>query len=146
MTRNMEAVGKCEGDKDAAIIVAGDVARDLSVIRKTLLCICEKFAHVFYIPGNHDLWLSNFDKDLGIEHSVQKFHSVLDMCESIGVYTIPMKLCTSTGKCIYIVPLFSWYGKLPQYATETTLVNHSPVEDENRVILDMDADLKDKFP
>jgi hypothetical protein len=40
-----------------ALIVAGDVTDDLAKLRQTLGLLKQKFGEVFFVPGNHDLWL-----------------------------------------------------------------------------------------
>ena len=39
-----------------ALIVAGDVANDIAKVEQTLRLLKTRFAQVFYVPGNHDLW------------------------------------------------------------------------------------------
>lgn len=82
-----------------ALIVAGDIADQLRVIKDTLALLKTKFKHVCYTPGNHELWVRNENTD-----SLQKFHAVLALCDGLGVLTRPAKL---DGR--WIVPLFSWY-------------------------------------
>jgi Icc-related predicted phosphoesterase len=81
------------------LIVAGDIADDLRVIDWTLRKLRSQFDKVFYVPGNHELWVRNGECD-----SVEKFWQVLCLCDEIGIYTRPSRV----GK-IWIVPLFSWY-------------------------------------
>ncbi len=38
------------------LIVAGDVADTLHTFTITMSILKEKFQHVFFVPGNHDLW------------------------------------------------------------------------------------------
>lgn len=40
----------------SAIVVAGDIATSITVIRESLNILKAGFDQVFYIPGNHDLW------------------------------------------------------------------------------------------
>ena len=81
------------------LVVAGDIADDLRIIDWTLRKLRSQFGQVFYVPGNHELWVRDREYD-----SVEKFRRVLHLCEEIGVYTGPGKV----GKN-WIVPLFSWY-------------------------------------
>jgi predicted phosphodiesterase len=82
-----------------ALIVAGDVADSLEVMAETLGLLRERFAEVFFVPGNHELWVRGREMD-----SVQKFHAVLDRCDSLGVHTRPAR----AGEA-WVVPLLSWY-------------------------------------
>lgn len=40
-----------------ALIIAGDVAHKNDIVDSTLQLCVERFAAVFYCPGNHDLWV-----------------------------------------------------------------------------------------
>jgi Calcineurin-like phosphoesterase len=81
------------------LVVAGDIADDLKVIGWTLRKLRSQFGRVFYVPGNHELWVRDGKYD-----SVEKFRQVLRLCDEIGIYTRPGR----AGKN-WIVPLFSWY-------------------------------------
>lgn len=85
--------------QDDALIVAGDIADKLEIIEKTLVLLRSKFRHVFYIPGNHELWVRNRDGD-----SVEKLHLILRLCDTSDIQTRPAKI-----NDLWIVPLFSWY-------------------------------------
>jgi predicted MPP superfamily phosphohydrolase len=82
-----------------ALVVAGDIADDLRVIDWTLRKLRSKFGKVFYVPGNHELWVRDREYD-----SVEKFRRDLRLCDEIGIYTEPGR----AGKA-WIVTLFSWY-------------------------------------
>ncbi|HEX6750377.1 MAG TPA: metallophosphoesterase [Longimicrobium sp.] len=82
-----------------ALIVAGDVADDLSIVTDVLGSLRARFAEVFFVPGNHELWVRGDPRD-----SVEKFHAVLDACRTIGVRTAPARVGGA-----WVVPLFSWY-------------------------------------
>jgi hypothetical protein len=81
------------------LVVAGDIADDLGIIGWTLQQLRSRFRQVFYVPGNHELWVRTAEYD-----SVQKFQQVLSLCDEIGVSTRPGR-----AGAYWIVPLFSWY-------------------------------------
>jgi predicted phosphodiesterase len=81
------------------LVAAGDIADDLRVIDWTLRELRSRFSRVFYVPGNHELWVRDGEYD-----SVEKFRQVLRLCDEIGICTRPAR----SGKN-WIVPLFSWY-------------------------------------
>jgi predicted phosphodiesterase len=85
--------------RDDVLIVAGDIADRYPVIAATLALFRAKFRHVFYVPGNHELWVRQ-----GPQTSVDKFRHILDLCGTLGVHTRPAKI-----RGVWIVPLFSWY-------------------------------------
>jgi len=86
--------------KDDVLILAGDVSHKQALIRETFAALAQKFKQVFYVPGNHELWVRHED---GID-SIAKFSLLLDMAEECGV-----KTQVSTLGGITFVPLFSWY-------------------------------------
>src|SRR4051794_15198042 len=68
-----------------ALIVAGDVSHEPEVLRRTFHIFLERFRHVFFVPGNHELWTRNGEAT----SSIQKFEAVLSLCESMSVRTGP---------------------------------------------------------
>jgi predicted phosphodiesterase len=88
--------GEHRGD---ALIVAGDVAGSLAVVSDVLGSLRSRFAEVFFVPGNHELWVRGEPRD-----SVEKFHAVLAACRAVDVRTAPAKVGGA-----WVVPLFSWY-------------------------------------
>jgi predicted phosphodiesterase len=81
------------------VVVAGDIADSLQIIAWTLRLLRSKFSKVFYVPGNHELWVRSASHD-----SIEKFHQILSLCDEIGIFTRPAR----AGE-IWIIPLFSWY-------------------------------------
>jgi len=88
--------GEHRGD---VLIVAGDVADQLPLVADVLGGLRERFAEVFFVPGNHELWVRGEPRD-----SVEKFHAVLAACAGVGVRTAPARVGGA-----WVVPLFSWY-------------------------------------
>lgn len=83
------------------LIVAGDIGHNLDLIKSTLEMLRSKFKFLFYVPGNHELWVRGEDID-----SLDKFFRILELCIEINISTSPIEF----EKCA-IVPLFSWYEK-----------------------------------
>jgi Icc-related predicted phosphoesterase len=81
------------------LVVAGDIADDLRIIGWTLRRLRSQFGQVFYVPGNHELWVRDGKCD-----SIEKFQQVLRLCDEIGIHTRPSRAGRN-----WIVPLFSWY-------------------------------------
>lgn len=82
-----------------ALIVAGDVADSMEVLRETLTFLRARFRDVFFVPGNHELWVRNDART-----SVEKFFDVLALCDTLGVRTRPARVGGT-----WVVPLFAWY-------------------------------------
>ncbi|KAK3035782.1 hypothetical protein RJ639_033511 [Escallonia herrerae] len=90
--------------KKDVLLVAGDVAETCKKFIQTMSSLKDRFEHVFYVPGNHDLWC-RWEKD-DYPDSLEKLNKLLEACRRIGVETNPM-VVDGLG----IVPLFSWYHK-----------------------------------
>lgn len=89
-----------------ALIIAGDVSHEPEVLRRTFHLFLERFREVFFVPGNHELWIREGQH----ASSVEKFHEVLRMCDSLGVHTGPEVIGSGEDR-VCIVPLFSWYTR-----------------------------------
>ena len=85
--------------RNDALIVAGDVADQLDTIHNSLLLLRSKFQRVFYVPGNHELWVRGGGLD-----SLEKFSRIGELCGSLDVEMRPAKVAG-----LWIVPLVSWY-------------------------------------
>ena len=88
------------------LLLAGDVTDDLTRLRETLLTLRDKFARVFYVPGNHELW----DRRRQHDDAVERFHAILALARETGVDCAPSRLQGEWG-ALWIVPLFSWYRR-----------------------------------
>ncbi|HYH80268.1 MAG TPA: metallophosphoesterase [Longimicrobium sp.] len=82
-----------------ALIVAGDVGDSLVLVREVLAELRERFAELFFVPGNHELWVRGESRS-----SLEKFEAVLEACRSADVRTAPARAGGA-----WVVPLFSWY-------------------------------------
>ncbi len=92
--------------KEDALILAGDVAHEEVLFKQTLLTLKSKFKRLFFVPGNHDLWVHNSDW----ADSIEKFHSLLHWCRSEGIDVDPQLLGANETSPVWVVPLFSWYS------------------------------------
>jgi Calcineurin-like phosphoesterase len=81
------------------LIAAGDISDRLNTLTSTLALLRAKFMKVFYVPGNHELWVRKESQT-----SVEKFFRVLALCKTLDIQTSPEKV-----DAMWIVPLFSWY-------------------------------------
>ena len=108
--RNMSLLQKMSDIEyvDDALLLAGDISDDLDQLKTCLAGLRAKFRCVFFVPGNHDLWLRRKE----YVDSIAKFWSILHLCQSLNVEICPAKIGYSkdtTG--VWIVPLYSWYVK-----------------------------------
>jgi Icc-related predicted phosphoesterase len=90
------------------LIAAGDISDRLDTLKSTLALLRAKFMKIFYVPGNHELWVRKERQT-----SVEKFFSVLALCETLDIQTSPAKV-----DAVWIVPLFSWYE--PQFDADNS--------------------------
>ncbi|ONI09597.1 hypothetical protein PRUPE_5G246200 [Prunus persica] len=122
-TENMEWV-KCLPTvryKNDVLIVAGDVAETYKNFIVTMSLLKDRFEHVLYVPGNHDLWCRH-EGEIYLD-SHQKLKKLLDTCRGLGVQTSPMVL-----DGLGIIPLFSWYHESFDREEEITSIHVLPLE------------------
>lgn len=67
---------------DDWLIVAGDVAERAEDLAWTLDVLGERFARLFWVPGNHELWTT----DDGLRGQA-KYEALVDLCRERGVLT-----------------------------------------------------------
>jgi len=92
--------------RDDALILAGDVSDNLDKLRAALTQVQATFAEVFFVPGNHELWVRRGES----ADSMAKFWQILELCAALGVRTSPAQVGTGRdSQGVWIVPLFSWY-------------------------------------
>lgn len=86
--------------RDDCLILAGDVSDKFDKLEQAFEHLSKIFAEVFYVPGNHELWVENGSQ----EHSHSKFFRILELAKQYNINIQPK----SFGN-LRIVPLFSWY-------------------------------------
>ena len=114
------------------LILAGDITHDPENLQNTLKWLRNRFAHLFFVPGNHDLWLNN-----GVfNDSLEKLEYLLNFCRDADIATQPQKIGNKNDSYpVWIVPLLSWYTQ--PHEGEDTLYIQKPGEDnDNRMWAD----------
>ena len=86
--------------RDDVLLLAGDVTDSPRLLAETLSTLVAKFAQVFFVPGNHELWV----RRCGSPDSMAKFDAVLAIAADCGAATTPWQ-----SESIRIVPMFGWY-------------------------------------
>ncbi|XP_056692507.1 uncharacterized protein [Spinacia oleracea] len=84
------------------LLVAGDVAETYDKFFSTMSLLTRRFKHVFFVPGNHDLWCRKEGEDF--LDSLDKLNALLHACGELGVESNPL-IIGDLG----IIPLFSWH-------------------------------------
>lgn len=109
-TRNMSLIQEISDIEyaDDILLLAGDISDNLDRLKICLTHLRAKFRRVFFVPGNHDLWVRRQE----CVDSIAKFWRIMDICQSLGVETSPAKVADSEDTAgVWIVPLYSWYVK-----------------------------------
>lgn len=104
--------------RDDVLMLAGNLADSLPQLRFALTVLKSKFRRIFYVPGNHDLWVRRVtlssimkgeqvkdERDMG--DSISKFLEVLQVCDEMGIETAPAEVAAG----IFVLPMFSWYSR-----------------------------------
>lgn len=82
------------------LIVAGDISDSLDLIKLAFDELIHRFAHVLFVPGNHDLWLRHNK----VKDSFDKLRLIREIAKQFGIHMTSLQL-----RDISIYPLFSWY-------------------------------------
>lgn len=112
------------------LICAGDISHKLSLFTETLKLLAAKFKKVFFVPGNHDLWIR--DKDAA--NSLEKFVIIRDLCLSLDIETRPT-IIQDLAAPVVIFPLFSWYVK-PEEGADSLYLQKNREDPELKMWVD----------
>uniref|UniRef100_A0A7S1SD66 Calcineurin-like phosphoesterase domain-containing protein n=1 Tax=Alexandrium catenella TaxID=2925 RepID=A0A7S1SD66_ALECA len=114
--------------KEDVLILAGDISHELDVLETVFTACKERFAEVFFVPGNHELWVKNdthwkesAEGDRKYKDSMDKMTYLLDLCESKGVRTKP-GVFECGGEAIWVVPVMSYHAR--SFDTEPDIADH----------------------
>mmetsp|Transcript_8977 Transcript_8977/g.11904 ORF Transcript_8977/g.11904 Transcript_8977/m.11904 type:complete len:505 (-) Transcript_8977:298-1812(-) len=119
------------------LLVGGDLSGDIRIVQSTLEACKEKFDEVFFVAGNHDLWVQpHFSQpDNSVigsnghrRNSLHKLSDLVDLCDILDVRVGPVCFSGIAGgpqKDVWVFPLLSWYHaswdkepNLPEEVTE----------------------------
>lgn len=91
------------------LIVAGDVGETEQHLRFALSVLRRRFARLFWVPGNHDLWTA--PPHPGEPRGVPKYNRLVAICRDFGVLTPedPFIEWPGPGPRATIAPLFLLY-------------------------------------
>ncbi|MFX0197995.1 MAG: metallophosphoesterase, partial [Candidatus Hodarchaeota archaeon] len=90
----------CSDFQNDILILAGDVTDDILLFEKVLEDLRNRFFHLIYVPGNHDLWV-RYDIHMS---SIDKLRQIKIIANNIGVSMEPLHF-----EFVSIVPLGGWY-------------------------------------
>jgi len=108
---NMEALRAMPRFARDWLITGGDLCTSEKHLREALDILCAKFAKVFWVPGNHELWSSKATSDGEMLQGVEKYLSLVEVCREYGVATPedPFVSWPGPGEPCLIAPLFVLY-------------------------------------
>ena len=86
--------------KEDMLIIAGDIDHNMKRIQLLFQNLVPKFHKILFVPGNHDLWLTQSEAD----NSMQKFEALMQLAQEEGVQTSPY-----ITEALAIVPIYAWY-------------------------------------
>lgn len=87
--------------QDDVLILAGDVSDSIQRLALCLESFVRRFRRVFFVPGNHDLWVI---RDPDVPDSLRKFEIVRSTATACGASMVPEVL-----QGVAFVPLLGWY-------------------------------------
>lgn len=82
---NREALPSISPQRDAWLIVAGDVSHRTAHLEEALDLLVPRFAQIVWTPGNHDLWHVPAAPDH--TRGEARYRQLVDICQSRGVLT-----------------------------------------------------------
>ena len=82
---NREALARMPAHPDDWLIVAGDVGEGEEQMRQAWSMLTRRFARLFWVPGNHDLWTP--PSKPGAPRGEALYRSLVEVCREYGVLT-----------------------------------------------------------
>lgn len=82
------------------LILAGDISDVEARVQWCFEIFKNRFRNVFFVPGNHDIWVKSSDRF----NSLEKFENLLALAENFEVQTEPGRIGD-----VMIAPIYSWY-------------------------------------
>lgn len=108
---NREALHELPAFKNDWLIVAGDVAERFDHVRLAFETLAGKFAKVFWVPGNHDLWSIPEPGGGPALTGETRYRALVDCARDYGIVTPedPFETWDGPGGPHVIAPLFLLY-------------------------------------
>ncbi|GAA0362816.1 metallophosphoesterase [Bacillus horti] len=89
------------------LILAGDITDNFTLLEEALAAIKNSFREVFFVPGNHDLWIRK-ERKANPMTSFEKFHKISALLDKLGIKRSPFHFEGAYEK-VSIIPLLGWY-------------------------------------
>lgn len=109
------------------LIVAGDVGERFAHVRFAFEVFTRKFAKVFWVPGNHDLWAIPEERDQPALIGEDRYRTLVNIARDYGVLTPedPYEIWPGAGGEHAVAPLFLLYDYSfrPDHVDRETVVS-----------------------
>lgn len=107
--RNRVALAGLPAQPADGLIVCGDVGESEELMELALSILVTRFEQVFWVPGNHELWLDPRDP-LALRGEA-KYRRLVELCRRHGAKTPedPFETWTIAGESHVIAPMFLLY-------------------------------------
>jgi len=104
-----EALARLPAHPQDWLIVAGDVGETEAGLRFAWEVLRPRFAELFWVPGNHDLW--TLPNQPEAPRGEELYRRLVAVCREFGVHTPedPFVAWTGPGPACRIAPLFTLY-------------------------------------
>jgi len=104
---NREFVEQISDHGDDWLILAGDICESFGDLESVFRLMSERFAKVFWVPGNHELWTTRPTEPSG----VARYEALIALCRRYGVVSPedPYEVWPGPGGAHLIAPLFVLY-------------------------------------
>lgn len=108
---NREALDELQTAPDDWLIVAGDIAERFEHIKFAFEVFERKFAKVFWVPGNHDLWAIPEERDQPALAGEARYLALVELARQYGIHTPedPYETWNGPGGAHVVAPLFLLY-------------------------------------
>lgn len=106
---NREALATLEPHPEDWLVVAGDVGELFEHVDIAFRILTDRFARVFWVPGNHELW--TIPGTTAISRGAEKYRLMVKLCRLHGILTPedPYAVWPGDGTKAVIAPVFALY-------------------------------------
>lgn len=141
--RNVDAFRALPAHPEDWLIVAGDLCESAALFAESLEWLAGRFARVIWVPGNHELWLT--DRDQARRSSPAKYTALVDIARRLGVVTpedafpvfpptgdVIVPLCTLYDYSfrpddVPLTDVVRWAAELRNVAADEQLIDPAPM-------------------
>lgn len=105
--QNQATLDSLQAYPDDHLLVAGDISHRIDLFEYCMQLLSQKFAQVYWCPGNHDLWEDSAAQLAGLA----KYQALIRVCDSYGIHHPegPYVQLQLNGKACHICPTFTGY-------------------------------------